>query len=313
MMMIKRILFSAFILTGLGVMHAQDAISIARYLGNRQAAVSYTFDDGLIDHYTLVRPEMNRRGMRGTFAIIGSKVGGIMHSSHDKKNGSTGTPCMTWDMLRQLAHEGHEVSSHGWGHQNVTKLNREALRYEVQHNDTAIYEHTGHFPRTYFYPGNRKSDEVLAFCGRDRVGTRTYQVDIGSRRSAEWLNQWADTIVAQGYDHFPDPQTLWSHWDYVVTLQDRLWVAPFCEVAAYVSERDSVQIEVNVDKKNVIAITPRCPLDSRIFNQPLTLLLPDARIRRASQDGHRLKVYRHRGRQLLDFNPHGGTIVVKTR
>ena len=37
--------------------HAQS-ISIAKYADNRQAAISFTFDDGLKEQYTILFPKM---------------------------------------------------------------------------------------------------------------------------------------------------------------------------------------------------------------------------------------------------------------
>lgn len=38
----------------LPLLAAAQTVSVARYWGDRQAAVSLTFDDGLQEHYTLV-------------------------------------------------------------------------------------------------------------------------------------------------------------------------------------------------------------------------------------------------------------------
>ena len=53
----------------------QPEVTVAKYLGNRQAAVSLTFDDGLEEHYTLIAPELDRYGLKGTFGIIGKFIG----------------------------------------------------------------------------------------------------------------------------------------------------------------------------------------------------------------------------------------------
>lgn len=50
-------------------------VSVCKYLGDRQAAVSLAYDNGLLEHYTLVALEQEKRGMRGTFGIIGSMAG----------------------------------------------------------------------------------------------------------------------------------------------------------------------------------------------------------------------------------------------
>lgn len=299
---------------------AQPQVSVAPYSGGRQAAVSYTFDDGLQDQFTLAYPELKKHGLRATFAVIGSKVGGTIHSSQDKAMGISGSPAMTWDMLRQLAADGHEISSHGWQHKKVQKLSAEELRYEVLHNDTVIFQQTGHFPRTYVFPGNSRDSATLAYCMNDRVGCRTFQIAIGSKRNTEWLNRWVDGLlekgewgvgmthgIATGYDHFPDPSELWRHWDYVAAMQDRLWVAPLCEVVAYVKERDDVKLSINSTKRG-FTVDIRTSLDPRIFTQPLTLII-DGSVNSATQNGRQLQPYHKDGNTLIDIDPHGGRII----
>ena len=39
-------------------------VSIAQYRGGRDAAISYTFDDGLLEQYTLVFPELEKRNIK---------------------------------------------------------------------------------------------------------------------------------------------------------------------------------------------------------------------------------------------------------
>lgn len=279
-----------------------QTVSLSPFYGGRQAALSLTFDDGLQDQYTLAFPELQRRGLRATFAVIGSKVGGVMHSNQDRAMGISGTPCMTWDMLREMAADGHEISSHGWEHKKVQRLTAEQLRYEVQHNDSVIYRETGQFPRTYFFPGNSRDSATLAYCMHDRVACRTFQTAIGSKRDTTWLRRWVDSLIGQGqwgvgmthgiamgYDHFPDPQVLWRFLDYVVTQQDRLWVAPFCEVAAYIAERDNTKLAIVSENDTTIELSINSTLAPKLFRQPLTLLVAGLAIA-AQQDGRQLEI-----------------------
>ena len=298
-------------------------VRVAPYYQGRKAALSLTFDDGLQEHYTLFRQELNSRGLRATFAIVGSKVGGVMHSSQDKAMGISGTPCMTWQMIQRLAADGHEIGSHGWEHKNVTKLSAEQLRYEVQHNDSIIMMHTGRFPMSYFYPGNQKDSATIAFCERGRAGSRTFQTSIGSKRDTMWLRQWVDGLVEQGkwgigmthgittgYDHFTDPQVLWSFLDYVVDCQNNLWVAPFSEVASYIYERDNIELRVN-QKDDHVEICPVSTLCPDTYHQPLTLIITGSSVQFAKQNGHKLHVYQQNGLQMVDFLPTDGTIMLK--
>lgn len=318
----NRLTATVFLLLSAFSVALAQKVSVAPYDGGRLAALSLTFDDGLQDQYTLAYPELRKRGLRATFAIIGSKVGGVMRSKQDREQGTDGTPCMTWDMLREMAANGMEISNHGWSHQAVTRLDEKALRREVQRNDTVIFQQTGQFPRTFFYPGNAKSDACIAFCEQDRVGSRTFQTSIGSKRDTMWLYRWVEELIAQGewgvgmthgiacgYDHFKDPQVMWAFLDYLTERQDRVWVAPFCEVAAYIKERQLTRLDVSsIDGR--ILVKPSCTLDARIFHQPLTLVVDSETPQHAIQDGKELAVCRKGGVTLIDFNPHGGVIVV---
>ncbi|MBP3788138.1 MAG: polysaccharide deacetylase family protein [Prevotella sp.] len=297
-------------------------VSVTPYYGGRRAALSLTFDDGLMDQYTLARTELNKRGLRATFAVIGSKVGGTMHSSQDRMMGISGTPCMTWDMLRQLVADGHEIGNHGWEHRNVTRLTDEELRHEVQHNDSVILQQTGQAPRTYFYPGNKRDSATTAFCEQKRVGSRTFQLSLGSKRTAAFLRNYVDTLIARGmwgvtmthgiatgYDHFQDPQVLWQFLDYVSSRHDALWVAPHGEVNGYVKERDNTQLTMS-QTANTLVVNAVCTLDAEIFTQPLTLRLSGLRAVSAMQGSRPISIYVQGECQMLDFFPHGGPIMI---
>jgi polysaccharide deacetylase family protein (PEP-CTERM system associated) len=46
-------------------------------------------------------------------------------------------------MVREIAERGHEIASHGWGHQKVTELTEEAFREDVRRARTLLRELTG--------------------------------------------------------------------------------------------------------------------------------------------------------------------------
>jgi len=49
---------------------------VTKWQGNKQAAISITYDDGTINQFTVARPIMNRLGLPGTFYIITGKING---------------------------------------------------------------------------------------------------------------------------------------------------------------------------------------------------------------------------------------------
>lgn len=293
-------------------MSAQE-LRVAPFYGNRPAAVSYTFDDGLLEHYTELFPVLKQLGLRCTFAVNGNTINNAKPT--DEK------PRMTWAMMKEMSDQGQEISSHGWAHIPNKRITGEALRFEIQHNDTCIYEHTGRFPRTFFYANNVKGKEGVELASRDRVGTRTFQVSVGSKRNAQWLHDWIRGLIrykkwgvtmthgiSRGYDHFPRPQVLFDHLKDASLLQkqDSLWIATFHDVAAYVKERDEVVLQTKAKKRKML-VKPSLALDKRIFVMPLTLIIPE-KVTKARQGNHVLLIQSRNGEKYVDVDPFGKTI-----
>lgn len=303
---------------------AQSDLYVAKYRGDCRAAVSYTFDDGLLEQYTELFPQLKKYGIKASFCVNGNTIDRyerLLAGSDTTDVLVREKPRMTWAMLKEMSAQGQEITSHGWAHVNVNKLEGESLRYEVQHNDTAIWKHTGVFPRTYFYPGNAKSPEKVAFCEKGRVGTRTEQVSVGSKRDEKWLQQWIAGLIrdrkwgvgmthgiSRGYDHFKNPQILWNHFGYVSRLRDSIWIDTFHDVAAYIKERDAIKLKVKVGKKKT-TVKPVLSLDKKIFNVPLTLVA-NMPITSAVQGEKPLVLTRKGDCVLIDFDPHGGNVVL---
>ena len=296
---------------------AQDvSFHIAKYKGDKACATSFTFDDGLEEHLSIVAPELEKRGWRGTFWVCGAKVSG------EKK---TDDAYLSWDEIRQLSESGHEVSNHGWNHKKLSKLSRERIIEEVQMNDSAIFVHTGRRPDTFCYPYNSKNETVLEITEKGRVGTRTKQFALGQAvdhektvrriddavRKGDWA-VWMTHGITKGYDSFKEPERFIRFLDYVKSIEDKVWVATFHEVAAYQKERESVMIGVT-QKGRKYVVTPSLELDACLFDQNLTLVIEGMeRAPKVRQDGHRLAVYNmEAGKYLVDFNPFGGEIIVK--
>lgn len=162
-------------------------LSIAPYKGDKACAISYTFDDGLAEQYSLVAPQFEKRGFRGTFAINGSKInsdGGL----------TTDTTRMSWEQVKDLSDRGHEISNHGWKHKNFARFPLEEIREDIYKNDSAIFANTGVMPRTFVYPNNNKKEEAKKIAVQNRVGTRTKQRSIGSKSTPQNLEAWVNTM-----------------------------------------------------------------------------------------------------------------------
>jgi peptidoglycan/xylan/chitin deacetylase (PgdA/CDA1 family) len=84
-----------------------------------EALVSVSFDDGWKTQWDNVRPELNSRGFKGTFALLTQPL---------RENW---TCCFTIAQARQLQTEGHEIASHSVNHPNLTTLSPAALATEI--------------------------------------------------------------------------------------------------------------------------------------------------------------------------------------
>lgn len=291
-------------------------VSIAKFKGDKKAAVSLTFDDGLAEHYTIVAPELEKRGMRGTFGVCGGLI--------NEDTLIVRTDRMTWGQLADMARRGHEISNHGWQHRNHGRFPLDTICRDIQHNDTVIYERTGMMPRTFFYPNNTKRTVPMAIAEIGRVGTRTFQISMGSKRQQPWIENWIKNVIdtcgwavtmthgiTYGYDAFKDAKRLTDMLDCLKSHESELWIGTLHDVMAYTRERTFVKLDID-EGKNSLTVRPTLPINHELFNLPLTMIVGGKKkISRATakQDGKPLEVIiRNDGTIQLDFNPHGGEI-----
>lgn len=320
----KRFILTGFLsLVTAGLVIAQSTGSvvmrIAKFKGDKLAAISYTFDDGLKEHYTKVAPELEKRGFRGTFWVNGNTI-----NRNDPV--TTDTTRTTWTELKGMASRGHEISNHGWSHKNLTKLDDAGVMKEIEKNDSIIIARIGMRPITYCYAGNSKNDRVIRLASIGRVGTRTFQRSIGSKTTEENLRKWVDELIEKGewgvgmthgisygYDAFRRPQVLWNHLDYVKSLENKIWIGTFRQVAAYERERDSVQLEITAGKR-YFKVNPKHTLNKNLYNESLTMVVEiySKKFKSVKQEKKNLLVHVvPSGKTIFDFNPNGGPIYLK--
>lgn len=318
----KTILVTAFTIIFSSFVQAQKwNVSVAKFKDNKRAAVSLTFDDGLAEHYTIVAPELEKRGFRGTFGVCGFNLN--KDADHIVKPDR-----MTWPQVKELAQRGHEISNHGWAHRNHGRFSLEEIRHDIEYNDSMIEQHTGVKPLTFFYPNNTKRKEPMKIAERGRVGTRTFQISAGSKRTQEWFEHWLKGVIdnrewavtmthgiTYGYDAFKDAGRLTRFLDLLKRNEDSLWVATLHDAMAYTKERDSVKLVVK-GKGRHLKIAPQLPLDKKLFNYPLTMIVSGKSISRAtaSQDGKPLNVKLvDKDKMMVDFNPVGGVVDLRIK
>ena len=308
-------LFLSLVLSGCALFaQVPVKVYVAKYSTGKECAISFTFDDGNKDNCTMAAPELEKRGWRGTFWLNCSRIPGELKQQSHR---------VTWDDVRAMHAAGHEISNHGWDHKNLTHLSSEEIVEEIEKNDSAIFAHIGVRPITYCFAYNAMNEETLALASKGRVGVRTRQHAFGEQSSdirlRELMDQtireedwtvWMTHGLTRGYDHFSDVSRFASFLDYVKRHEDKIWVATFKDVAAYVSERDSI-ILIQKYKKRKVVVSPSLTLDPALFNMPLTMCVEGGKRVRAVQDGKRLDVRFKGENAYFEFNPYGGKIVIR--
>lgn len=309
------------VIAGSGLSLAQTTlpIQIAKFKDNKACAISYTFDDGLKEHATLVAPFLNKLGLKGTFVINGSNI------NKDEKN-ITDTTRMTWTELKKMAAEGQEISNHGWAHRNFGKFTLAEIKADIVKNDSAIFANIGIMPRTFAYPNNTKTPEGVKLASDNRVGTRTFQRSLGSKSTTAELDKWVNKLltdkdwgvtmthgITYGYDHFTTPEILWEHLKKVKALEDRIWVGTFREVASYITERDSTALSTKELGNGNYTITPTCTLNKTLFTSRLTAIIEEKGIKKIQirQGKNKLKTTVSADGLFFDFDPFGGVIEIQ--
>lgn len=290
---------------------------VAKFRDDKACAISYTFDDGLIEHYTLAAPHLEKLGFRGTFWVNGKSIEDTVVAG--------GKPRVNWKQLKKMAKRGHEISNHGWSHKNMNRLTPDEMRREIEMNDSAIIANTGFQPITFCYPFNAKNSTAIALASENRVATRTEQFAMGSKSTHENLEnkvkelmknrEWGIAMIhgiSYGYDHFTTSDILWEHLKKVKAQEDKIWIGTFAQVGSYERERDELTYEIE-KTTNGFVIKPALMLDKMLFAEKLTGVIDRNNIRKIkiAQNKKNLKAQILRDKVIFDFNPYDGLITIE--
>jgi peptidoglycan/xylan/chitin deacetylase (PgdA/CDA1 family) len=257
---------------------------IAQYLGDRAAAISYTFDDGTHDQLQVV-PLLNAHGFHGTFLIIASRVPDTEAQVAAQHMVSWGS--ISWEKLRELQAEGHEMSSHSWSHSNMRTLSDADLRAEVEKADQLMAEKLGKPPLTFCYPGNGFDDKIRAVVLEHHVNDRTDCTGLsGPTFTQDAANEWVDGLI---HDHGwgvtmihnvnnTDPNAtnlnvLSGQMDYVKSRSDSVWVDTFLNVSLYTKEQAAAKVAVTSTGDHKADVLLTCSLDPTLYHFPLTVVV----------------------------------------
>ncbi len=255
---------------------------VALWQGNATAAVSLTFDDHLINQFTVVQPMLDAHGMKGTFYPILSWVS-------------------DFSMMRGAVEAGHEIGCHTVTHPNLAQITAEEVENEYEQSVQITMDSLGVRILTIAYPFCSPPDSTLTekyfvaarHCdGRidnpspaDYMSISSFGVGSESQvTTAEGLeeiferavpmNGWATILFHEfdegtGYSPFSSEEFN-KALDYLSEKCDTFWVGTFADVARYAKERDAAEVKA-VLEGNKLTISLTADLDKEIYNVPLTV------------------------------------------
>ena len=121
--------------------------------GFPEKSVMITFDDGYSGIYYYAFPELKKRGMKATFFITASVIGGVKGTSY---------PHITYEQLAEMAADGNmSIGSHTVSHLRLTGLSNDALKLEVSKSKQILENFTGKKIRAIAYPEGYYNSEVI--------------------------------------------------------------------------------------------------------------------------------------------------------
>jgi peptidoglycan/xylan/chitin deacetylase (PgdA/CDA1 family) len=314
------ILFCLLASTAFSQSH-NDIAYIAKFKGDRAAAVCYSFDDGIKDQYDITYPMFKKFGFPATFFVIPSQL--VNDYASRPANGKYDNR-MDWSQLRMMAANGMEIANHSWTHsKQLTKLNDQQLAEEINKADSAITANIGKRPLTFAYPWNAFDAHTQSAVLKNHIASREFQFGIGSRFTTEMGNKWIDGLIQKkewgitmahamikGFDTLKSPAVLEEHLRYVKQHEDQVWVTTFEHLTQYRVERDSSTL-TTIQKHNQITIKINNPLPQTLYNYPLTLVVTipsTANSIKATQGNKQLVVDRKAEKAMIDVLPDGQAI-----
>lgn len=277
-----------FIITLTAAAETQPTARIARFSGDRAAAISYTFDDNLRDQCTLAVPMLNEVGFKGTFFVVAGKTAETPEEGEKKQHSPKASGMwggISWPELKVMADNGHEISSHTWSHRGMKQMPPAEVEAELKSAWDAINTRIGRPPLTLAFPFNQSTPEVQAAALKHHAAFRSFQFGTSEKTTVQSLNAWADKLIkekkwgvfmahgiAKGYAALTDPEILRAHLKHVKERESEIWVDTFASVARYEMERDDAKLTV-IGKLGEMTCTLSGTLDPQRYDVPLTVVI----------------------------------------
>jgi peptidoglycan/xylan/chitin deacetylase (PgdA/CDA1 family) len=114
--------------------------------GNRRLVI-LNFDDGWKSQYTNATPILNKYRFRATFYVVCNYIG------KDKSR-------LNWQDISALYKEGNDIESHTMNHNDLTKMSKKELEYEIGQSKQCLLDHGINNVTSFAYPFNKGAEDI---------------------------------------------------------------------------------------------------------------------------------------------------------
>jgi len=171
-------LLSLLVERGFRTVRISDLVDQWPAIALEPRVVALTFDDGLLDNWTVVCPLLQKRGLTATFYVPTAFIGPERQpASAESMAEYRGATMLSWADVRAMAAAGFEIGSHSHRHAYLRQLSPEAAREEAVLSKSLLEEHLGRRVRSFAYPKGHTTAfapwtrEVLVAAGYDSACT----------------------------------------------------------------------------------------------------------------------------------------------
>ncbi|MCK9204894.1 MAG: polysaccharide deacetylase family protein [Bacteroidales bacterium] len=332
----------------------QEGACITTWYHDKPGAVSISFDDGGYTQYTEAYPVLEKYSLKATFGIVGEWVREEPSMSAEpnyfeiRKMGWKQL-LELYDHGHELAAHGYRHERYN-KFDPVDTLARHMVQIKLL-IESRIHQPvlTIHYPYSFasgniheaalragFLFGRTGLDTVNSGTPRDMHLLATHSIlnahEPDSTTFLRWLDQAeGNWLILMYHNLFSENSREMSlihghnvEYSYSLpkesfemqvreTIYRDYWIAPISTVGKYIMERDNTQLRF-IRCKDKIILVASTNLDTRIFNQPLTLEV-NIRWRKVKvTDGLQDKICETKNNKLLiDINPESVIIISKTK
>lgn len=286
------LLLGLFLFSFFNICYSQKVDSlyeVGTWQGFRQGAVSYTFDDGCANQFTVAIPLFNQYDFKLTLFTVTSWG-------------------PNWSNLQAAADSGHEVANHTVNHGHLGTLTRDQLNTEFKSSQALINSRVkGQTSLTMAYPYCETA--IDSICEKYFIAARICSNVIESKTppdfmkissficgdqgqiktSTDFNNKANSAAAAKGWvvylihgiindkgvsDGGYSPVSsanLRGSIEYLDKNRDRIWVNTFGNVARYIKERNCTSVKEISANDSLITFDVTDTLDNLIYNFPITI------------------------------------------